>query len=61
MTPKHSEKNHTYLYKDLMDVNGVLGAGLHKDGMDGVCVVLGILLQDLPVKSVQVLKWGASQ
>lgn len=38
----------TYLYKHLIDVNGVLGTGLDKYGMDGVGVVLGVLLQDFP-------------
>lgn len=40
----------TYLYKDLVNVNCVLGAGFHEDGVDGISVVLGILLRDLSVE-----------
>lgn len=39
----------TYLYKHLVDVNGILGAGFYKDGMDGVSIVLGILFWHFPV------------
>lgn len=41
----------TYLYKHLIDVDGILGTGFDKDGMDGVGVVLGILLWHLPVNT----------
>lgn len=45
------ENTLTYLYKHLVDVNGVLGTGFYKDGMDGVSVVLGILLWHFPVNT----------
>lgn len=41
----------TYLYKHLVDVDGILGTGFYEDGMDGVGVVLGILLWHLPVNT----------
>lgn len=46
---KYSRNTLTYLYKHLIDVNGILGTGFYKDGMDGVGIVLGILLCYLPV------------
>lgn len=46
---KCSRNTLTYLYKHLVDVNGILGTGFYKDGMDGVSIVLGILLWDFPV------------
>lgn len=46
----------TYLYKHLVDVNGVLGTGFYKDGMDGVGVVLGILLWHFPVNTRAISK-----
>lgn len=45
------ENTLTYLYKHLVDVNGILGTGFYKDGMDGVSVVLGILLWHFPVNT----------
>lgn len=41
----------TYLYKHFVDVNGILGTGFYKDGMDGVSIVLGILLWHFPVNT----------
>lgn len=48
---KYLNNELTYLYKHLVDVNGILGTGFYKDGMDGVSVVLGILLWHLPVNT----------
>lgn len=47
-TTKYTRNTLTYLYKHLVDVNGILGAGFYKDGMDGVSIVLGILLWHFP-------------
>ncbi len=48
---KYAKNKLTYLYKHLVDVNGILGTAFYKDGMDGVGVVLGILLWHLPVNT----------
>lgn len=53
---KYSRNTLTYLYKHLVDVNGILGTGFYKDGMDGVSVVLGILLWHFPVNTRDILK-----
>lgn len=42
-TPNAQKYTLTYLYKHLVDINGILSAGFYKDGMDGVSIVLGIL------------------
>lgn len=44
----NTEETLTYLYKHLVDVDGILGTGFDEDGMDGVGIVLGILLWYLP-------------
>lgn len=36
--------------KEFIDVDGVLCAGLDKDGVDGIGVVLGVSLQDFSVR-----------
>ena len=51
MAMNAQENTLTYLYKHLVDVNGILGTGFYKDGMDGVSVVLGILLWHFPVNT----------
>lgn len=48
---KCSKNTLTYLYKHLVDIDGILGTGFHEDGMDGVSIVLGILLWHFPVNT----------
>lgn len=42
--------------KEFIDVDGVLCTGLDKDGMDGICVVLGVSLQDFSVRQTRATK-----